>query len=172
MKRDQMLIGGEWVDAEARETLETENPFLGAAWAFVPRAKAADVDRAVEAAWKAFRAPSWSKISATARGALLRKLADLIAVEADRPAEIETRDNGKLITEMRTQLRYIPQWFNYFGGLVDKIEGRVIAARDRLTPPARLGRAHRARLWPCSPTRRACRCRRAFVSSSGVPERT
>src|SRR6202040_376903 len=48
MKRYQMLIGGEWVDAEARETFETENPYLGAAWAFVPRAKQADVDRAVE----------------------------------------------------------------------------------------------------------------------------
>src|ERR1700733_7551070 len=121
-----MWVGGEWVDAEARETFETENPFLGAAWAFVPRAKNADVDHAVEAARKAFRAPSRAKISATARGALLRKLADLIAVEADRLAEIETRDNGKLITEMRTQLRYIPQLFNYFGGLADKIEGRVI----------------------------------------------
>jgi (Z)-2-((N-methylformamido)methylene)-5-hydroxybutyrolactone dehydrogenase len=126
MRRYQMLIGGEWVNAETRETFETENPFLGAAWAFVPRAKSAGVDRAVEAARKAFRAPSWAKISPTARGALLRKLADLIAAEADRLAEIETRDNGKLITEMRTQLRYIPQWFNYFGGLANKIEGRVI----------------------------------------------
>src|SRR5579872_7217569 len=126
MKRYQMLIGGEWVDGEARETFETENPFLGAAWAFVPRAKGADVDHAVEAARKAFRAPSWAKITATARGALLRRLADLISAEADRLAEIETRDNGKLITEMRTQLRYVPQWFNYFGGLADKIEGRVI----------------------------------------------
>jgi len=126
MKRYQMLIGGEWVDAEARETFETENPYLGAAWAFVPRAKGSDVDRAVDSAFKAFRAPSWARISPTARGALLRKLADLIAAEADRLAEIETRDNGKLITEMRTQLRYIPQWFNYFGGLADKIEGRVI----------------------------------------------
>src|SRR6202161_4262707 len=126
MKRYQMLIGGEWVDAEARETFETENPYLGAAWAFVPRAKGADVDRAVEAAWKAFRSPSWAKISATARGALLRKLGDLIAADADRLAEIETTDNGKLLAEMRTQLKYIPQWFHYFGGLADKIEGRVI----------------------------------------------
>jgi (Z)-2-((N-methylformamido)methylene)-5-hydroxybutyrolactone dehydrogenase len=126
MKGYQMLIGGEWVDAEACETFGTENPCLGAAWAFVPRAKSADVDRAVEVARKAFRAPSWAKISATARGALLRKLADLIAAEADRLAEIETRDNGKLITEMRTQFRYIPQWFNYFGGLADEIEGRDI----------------------------------------------
>ncbi len=126
MNRYRMLIGGEWVDAASGETFESDNPFLGAAWALAPRAAAADVDRAVEAARKAFRAPAWSQISATARGALLRRLADLIAIEADRLAEIETRDNGKLITEMRTQLRYIPQWFNYFGGLADKIEGRVI----------------------------------------------
>ena len=55
MKRYQMLIGGEWVDADGGETFETDNPFLGAAWALVPRAEAADVDRAVEAARKAFR---------------------------------------------------------------------------------------------------------------------
>src|SRR6202034_1300778 len=107
-------------------TFETDNPFLGAAWALAPRAAPADVDRAVAAARKAFRAPAWRGISATARGALLRRLADLIAAQADRLAEIETRDNGKLITEMRAQLRYIPQWFHYFGGLADKIEGRVI----------------------------------------------
>jgi aldehyde dehydrogenase (NAD+) len=126
MQRYQMLIGGAWVDAAGGETFETDNPYLGAAWALVPRAAPADVDRAVSAAHAAFRAPSWGKITATARGALLRKLADLIAAEADRLAEIETRDNGKLITEMRIQLRYIPQWFHYFGGLADKIEGRVI----------------------------------------------
>jgi aldehyde dehydrogenase (NAD+) len=126
MQRYQMLIGGEWVDAAGGETFETENPYLGAPWALVPRAAPADVDRAVTAADAAFRAPSWHGITATARGALLRRLADLIAAEADRLAEIETRDNGKLITEMRMQLRYIPQWYHYFGGLADKIEGRVI----------------------------------------------
>ena len=126
MQRYQMLIGGEWVDAAGSETFETDNPYLGAAWALVPRAAPADVDRAVSAAHAAFKAKSWGGITATARGALLRKLADLIAAEADRLAEIETRDNGKLITEMRMQLRYIPQWYHYFGGLADKIEGRVI----------------------------------------------
>ncbi|MFY9691444.1 MAG: aldehyde dehydrogenase, partial [Candidatus Acidiferrales bacterium] len=68
----------------------------------------------------------WRKLTATARGELLRRLAELIAAEADRLAEIETTDNGKLIAEMRGQLKYIPQWFHYFGGLADKIEGRVI----------------------------------------------
>src|ERR1700752_2841098 len=126
MKRYQMLIGGQWVDAAGGEVFETENPYLGKAWALVPRASALDVDRAVAAARNAFKAQSWSELSATARGALLRKLADLIAAEAERLAEIEVRDNGKLITEMRAQLRYVPQWFHYFGGLADKIEGRVI----------------------------------------------
>ena len=50
----------------------------------------------------------------------------MAAAEADRLAEIETTDNGKLLAEMRAQLNYLPQWFHYFGGLADKIEGRVI----------------------------------------------
>ncbi|HEX4766119.1 MAG TPA: aldehyde dehydrogenase [Lichenihabitans sp.] len=122
----EMLIGGRWVAAAGGRTFETENPYLGAAWALVPRAGADDVDRAVSAAHKAFRNPAWRGLTPTARGHLLRRLADLIAADADRLAAIETQDNGKLITEMRAQLRYIPQWFHYFGGLADKIEGRVI----------------------------------------------
>jgi len=126
MHRYKMLIGGDWLDAAGREAFETDNPYLGAPWALVPRAGVADVDKAVAAARAAFRNPDWRKINASARGALLRRLGDLIAREAERLAGIETRDNGKLITEMRGQLKYIPQWFYYFGGLADKIEGRVI----------------------------------------------
>jgi aldehyde dehydrogenase (NAD+) len=126
MKQYKMLIGGEWVDASGGETFESENPFLGAAWARIPRGGAADVERAVESARKAFASSAWRGMTASARGALLRRLGDLVAEHADRLAEIETRDNGKLITEMRGQLRYIPQWFYYFGGLADKVEGRVI----------------------------------------------
>src|SRR5215471_7850524 len=68
----------------------------------------------------------WPKLNATQRGALMRKLGDLIAANAERLAEIEVRDNGKLISEMRGQLNYIPQWYYYFGGLADKIQGSVI----------------------------------------------
>jgi len=126
MNRYRMLIGGEWVEAAGGQTFETDNPYLGAPWALVPRGAPGDIDRAVEAARKAFRAPSWGGLGPTARGAILRRFAELVAAEAERLAEIEVRDNGKLITEMRAQLRYIPQWFHYFGGLADKIEGRVI----------------------------------------------
>jgi aldehyde dehydrogenase (NAD+) len=121
-----MLIGGERVDASSREHFESFNPFTGKPWALIPRATPADVDRAVAAARAAFQDPAWRSLTATQRGVLLHRLGDLVAAHADELAEFETRDNGKLINEMSAQLHYLPQWFHYFGGLADKIEGRVI----------------------------------------------
>jgi acyl-CoA reductase-like NAD-dependent aldehyde dehydrogenase len=126
MKKHQMLIGGAWVDPVCGAWFESVNPFTGAAWALVPRGGREDIDRAVCAAQRAFCEGEWRQLTATARGALLRRLGDLIAADAERLATIESTDNGKLLAEMRAQLNYIPQWFHYFGGLADKIEGRVI----------------------------------------------
>jgi aldehyde dehydrogenase (NAD+) len=126
MKTHRMLLNGEWVDAVSGAHFESINPFTAEPWALVPRAAAPDVDRAVAAARKAFYGDAWRKLTATARGALLRRLGDLVAQEADALAEIETTDNGKLISEMLAQLRYMPRWFHYFAGLADKIEGRVL----------------------------------------------
>ena len=126
MKKHQMLIGGAWVDAAGGAWFESVNPFTAQPWALVPRGGKEDIDRAVCAARSAYYEGEWRKLTATARGALLRRLGDLIAGEAERLATIETTDNGKLFAEMRAQLNYIPQWFHYFGGLADKIEGRVI----------------------------------------------
>jgi (Z)-2-((N-methylformamido)methylene)-5-hydroxybutyrolactone dehydrogenase len=92
----------------------------------MPKGTAADVERAVEAAHRAFTTGDWPKFNASQRGALLRRLGDLIAREADRLGALEVRDNGKLFAEMGGQLRYLPQWYYYFGGLADKIEGAVI----------------------------------------------
>jgi (Z)-2-((N-methylformamido)methylene)-5-hydroxybutyrolactone dehydrogenase len=125
MKKHKMLVAGEWVEPQSGEWFESINPYTAAPWALIPRGNAADIDRAVAAARSAYYG-DWRKLNATARGSLLRRLADLIAADADRLAEIETTDNGKLLAEMRTQLKYIPQWLHYFGGLADKIEGRVI----------------------------------------------
>jgi len=107
-------------------TFESHDPFTGKPWALIPRDGAAEVDAAVAAAKAAFRSKEWAGLTASARGKLLVRLADLIAENAERIAAIETRDNGKLITEMTAQLRYIPEWFRYFGGLADKIEGSVL----------------------------------------------
>ena len=116
------LVDG--VSQPGSETFESYDPFTGKPWARIPRCRAEEVDKAVRAAYAAFRSSAWRSLTATARGALLVRLADLIAANADRLAALETRD--KLITEMSAQLRYIPEWFRYFGGLADKIEGAVL----------------------------------------------
>lgn len=121
-----LLIGGKRVPAASGAWFESINPFTGQPWALIPRGGPEDVDRAVAAAKAAFYGDAWRKLTATARGALLRRLGDLVAANAERLAVIESTDNGKLLAEMRAQLNYIPQWFYYFGGLADKIEGRVI----------------------------------------------
>ena len=126
MKKHRMLIGGSWVEAASGEWIESMNPFTGHPWALIPRGGKADADLAVAAAKSAFSSKAWRGLTASARGELLLRLADLIAAEADSLAELETTDNGKLIVEMRAQLHYVPKWFRYFAGLADKIEGRVL----------------------------------------------
>ena len=124
--RYRMHVGGQWVDADSGGHFESDDPFTGKAWALIPRGGAADVDRAVTVAHRAFSSGDWPALSASRRGALLRKLADLVAEHAKWLAEIEVRDNGKLYAEMSGQTAYISQWFHYFAGLADKIEGSVI----------------------------------------------
>ncbi len=126
LKKHRMLIGGQWVEPANGTWFESVNPFTAQPWALIPRGTKKDVDGAVAAAKAAFYDGEWRKLTATARGALLSKLGELITAEAGKLAEIETTDNGKLIAEMRGQLNYIPQWYHYFGGLADKIEGRVL----------------------------------------------
>lgn len=122
----RILIGGEWQNAASGEFFETDNPYTGEPWALIPRCNKVDVERAVEAASAAFESGPWPKLTATQRGALLRRLGDLITQHAEPLAQTEVRDNGKLIAEMLGQTSYVPQWFHYFGGLADKIEGSVI----------------------------------------------
>ena len=122
----KMFIGGKWVAAVGGEYFPSDNPFTGKPWALIPRGGATDVARAVEAAHKALTTGEWPKLTATRRGALLRKLGDLIADHSKALAEIEVRDNGKLYAEMSAQTAYMAQWYYYYGGLADKIEGHVI----------------------------------------------
>src|SRR3569832_57081 len=102
------LVGGKQLNASGGQTFESFNPYTGSPWALIPRCNSTDVDAAVSAAKKAFVSSAWRGLTATARGALLMRLAALVEREAERLAALETRDNGKLIAEMLGQLRYIP----------------------------------------------------------------
>lgn len=124
-RRCQMYIGGEWLDAESGARFDSVNPYTGRTWATAPTAGEADVDRAVAAARAALDGP-WGEMSASARGKLLRRLAELIAENAERLAITETTDNGKVLREMSGQMAGLPEWYHYFAGAADKLEGRVI----------------------------------------------
>jgi len=126
LEKLRMYINGDWADPVSGDYFESFNPFTGKPWALVPRGGAEDVDRAVGAAKQAFNFGEWPELTPTARGHLLRRLGDLVAENAQHLAEMEVRDNGKLIAEMGMQLRYIPQWYYYFAGLADKIQGAVL----------------------------------------------
>jgi aldehyde dehydrogenase (NAD+) len=121
-----MYVGGEWIDAGSGDYFESDNPYLGEPWALIPRGTAADADRAVRAAHAAFTSGEWPRLTASRRGSLLRRLGDLITQKSAALAEIEVRDNGKLLAEMSAQTAYMAQWYHYYGGLADKIEGSVL----------------------------------------------
>ncbi len=125
LKTYQTYMDGKWVDSASGERLLTSDPYTGEPWAEIPACEAADVDRAVEAADRAFNDGPWARMTQIARGRVLRKIADLVEKHADHLAEIEVRDNGKLISEMSAQLKYLPEWYYYYGGLADKIQGSV-----------------------------------------------
>lgn len=125
MLRYTHFIGGESALPSSGEWFETENPYTAKSWASVAEGNVEDVDRAVQSAHDALTEGPWATMTASERGLLLHRLADVLADHADRLAELETTDNGKLIAEMRGQLNYLPQWYRYYGGLSDKIEGTV-----------------------------------------------
>jgi len=126
LPRFNPYINGVSVPPIGNDYFETINPYTSRAWAEVARCGTADADAAIEAADNAFTDGAWATMSPTARGALLRRFGDLLAEHAEELAAFEVRDNGKLISEMGVQTAYIPQWYYYFGGLADKIEGSVI----------------------------------------------
>ncbi|MBB5415765.1 aldehyde dehydrogenase [Paraburkholderia atlantica] len=126
MKKYQLWINGEFKDPANGEWIDTANPYTGETWARIPRGTAEDSARAVEAAKRAMTAGPWSKMTATERGKIMRRIGDLIAQNAKNLAEIETRDNGKVLLEMQGQLKTIPEYWYYYGGLADKIEGSVM----------------------------------------------
>lgn len=126
MKRYQMFIDDQWVNPAAGRWFESTEPFSGRAWAEIPSGDAIDVNRAVDAAHRAFTSPAWRKLTATERGALLRNMADLVKQNATTLAETEQRDNGKLIAEVLGQVLNVAQWFYYYAGLADKVHGSVV----------------------------------------------
>ena len=125
LKQYKMFINGEWVDSESKKTFETLNPEHNEPWAVVPEASAKDVDNAVKAAQKAFEG-EWPKLLPRERAKYLRAIGNQLRENAEMLGEIETIDTGKLYRETKKQAVYIAEYYDYYAGLADKVEGTVL----------------------------------------------
>lgn len=124
--RQLLFIDGRFVAPKNGNYIQSFDPTTGAPWYEFAEADADDVEAAVAAANAAFRNPDWRRMTQTDRGALVRRLAELVRANADALAEIETRDNGKLLKETRAQMRAMPDSYHYFAGMADKLQGDTI----------------------------------------------
>ncbi|MFB9375956.1 aldehyde dehydrogenase [Kineococcus gynurae] len=131
LRRTEHHIGGAARPPQGGEYFTSTNPATGEDLYEAARGTAADVDLAVRAARDAFEDPRWRDLSQTKRGHLLRRLGELIGENAEELARMETQDNGKLLREMRGQLAVLPEYYHYYAGLADKIQGDTIPTSDR-----------------------------------------
>ncbi|WP_278488465.1 aldehyde dehydrogenase family protein [Achromobacter insolitus] len=123
--QNKLFIDGRFVDAAAGGTIDVLNPHDGSLITAIAAAEAEDVDRAVQAAQRAF--PAWARMAAADRGRLLLKLADLIEANAEELAQLETLDTGHPIRDTRgLDVPRTAGCFRYFGGMADKLQGSVI----------------------------------------------
>ena len=125
MKIYNHYVNGKEMEPKSKNYFETENPYTCEKWAKIAKGDMHDVNIAVNVAKDAFE-KNWSKTKPTERGKLLVKLAELVERDFQRLGEIEVQDNGKLIAEMGAQTKYLAEWYRYFGGLADKVEGSVL----------------------------------------------
>jgi aldehyde dehydrogenase (NAD+) len=130
VRQTSCFIGGNWIPAESGKTFETINPATEEVICQVAEGDAADVEKAVAAARRAFDRGDWAKMDARDRGRLMNKLADLMEENLEELAALETLDNGKPIRDARTaDLPLAIDCLRYYAGLADKIQGDTIPVR-------------------------------------------
>jgi betaine-aldehyde dehydrogenase len=129
MNTHRMLIDGEWVAASSARTFKVMNPATGEPMAEVPDAQAADVDRAVAAARRAFD-EGWRDVTAQERGRILFRLAERVRARTKELAELETLNSGKPLAESEFDIGDVATCFEYYGGLATKLHGEVLNVPD------------------------------------------
>lgn len=117
-------IGGEWVSSTDEERFATINPATEEPLTEVAAAKAADVDRAVQAARKAF--PTWRDTSPDERGRIVYRIGQLVREHRNELASLESRDQGKPISQAQSDIEGAARYFEYYAGAADKLEGTSV----------------------------------------------
>jgi aldehyde dehydrogenase (NAD+) len=122
--RYDLLVGGEWVPPAEGAYLSTADPATGETLAEVPAATAADVDSAVRAAREAY--PAWRDTDPVERGRRVHRVAELIGEHLDELAALESRDQGKPLSQAESDMRGAARYFEFYAGAADKLEGSSI----------------------------------------------
>jgi aldehyde dehydrogenase (NAD+) len=123
---DHLIINGSRVAASDGGTFEVVDPSTGGPLATVAKATSADVSRAVAAAHAALESKAWGGIQPAERGRIMQRIAQAIRGRAEELATLESRDNGKPLTQARTDVQVAARYFEFFGGVADKIMGHTI----------------------------------------------
>ena len=125
MEHYKLYINGKFIDSSSNKTFESINPATEEPWTTIAEAKSEDVNNAVEAAHNAFHG-EWSSFLPNKRGEFLRSIGDQLKQNAELLGTIETRDTGKMFKETKFQAKYIAEFYYYYAGLADKIEGSTL----------------------------------------------
>jgi aldehyde dehydrogenase (NAD+) len=132
-KRYQSLVDGKHVDALSGETIDVVAPSDGQVFATIPRGKAADVDRAMVAARRAFEEGPWATMAPADRGRILMKLSGLIAKDHEHLAQLDARDVGKSIKQARADVTVLSRYYEFYAGAADKTGGETIPLPGNFT---------------------------------------
>jgi aldehyde dehydrogenase (NAD+) len=120
-----LFVDNAFVESDEERYIDVDDPATGEIWARVPDASAADVDRAVGSARRAFIEGSWPTWRAADRAAFLIRFGEAIAEHADELARLQVRENGKLYREMYGQAKLLPEYYTYYAGLAQMPSGHT-----------------------------------------------
>jgi phenylacetaldehyde dehydrogenase len=131
----KLLIDGAWVPAASGQTFEVREPSSDQILAHCALGDAADIDKAVVAARRAFDSGEWAKMTPVDRERVLHRLADLIEAHADELAELEALDNGKsVIIARHVDVKHAVEVWRYMAGWPTKLEGKTLPVSGSLIP--------------------------------------
>lgn len=130
MNIERLALGGERTAAVDGKTFFVIEPGTGKPFAEVAQAGAADAERAVQVAYRAFEEGAWPRMSATARGRILLQASNLVRQRLEAIATVEARNAGKPIRDARGEISLVAAVLEYWGGAANKIFGETIPVQD------------------------------------------
>ena len=126
MKKYQSYIDGKWIDSLSKETIPVDDPATGKVLGEVACAKKEDVDLAIEAASKAFKSRILVDMHPLERVKLMRKIAEELRKISKEAGKLLCYENGKPLAGAEYEFVDAANYFDYYGGLTDKLEGKTI----------------------------------------------